>query len=223
MNFRKLTALLMLTAFVSSLAAPATFASRTPDQAETQTAAKKDRRAKVNFSKYGGYIVFDQDKKPVCGMSPFGAIGMEKCDSRPEIMAMVHQTKPRYAVVTLKGEKTAEIVTTVVGMSLALLAVGAFCGSAGYITGIIVKEKNDVVIVAPGHYERAGTNAVFGFVASWSPAKTLIRLAAPALGAATTALSAVPLGGAVCAASAGAGYAVHHFFFADKNDPGPTQ
>lgn len=165
-----------------------------------------------NFSRHGGFLIFDKKGKLVCGNSGLGPIDAPACDQDKMRMAEVH--RPRNVAARVKPEKTAAI--PFVALGLASLA----CGAAGFITASLVEQQNTILVV---HHTTAAQTAVMsagGLVQSVRASGQIVRHALPHANLATRSVARAGVGGAICAASAGAGYAVFHFFFRRDSDLG---
>ncbi len=166
----------------------------------------------LELSQYGGFLVVDKNKQLVCGHSPFGSIDAPKC--RSEIQALAQQTQPAKAYANLRGKQTAAFPF----IALAMAAVA--CGGAGFVAHSLEDSRNRILTVDAADAAQAVINATAGVSTAVRPASQLMRLAAPSAPILTRIVGTMGIAGAICAASAGAGYQIYHFVFRKKSDIG---
>lgn len=174
------------------------------------------------FTNYGGYLVINKDKKlTVCGKSAKGGqIGVPACDD-----PAVQSAHPQAMQLALLGQPQGAKAETQVAVFpfIALAVASVTCAGAGFVGASLHDQKNSILTQDATEQAQAAIMFVTGTSTALKPAGAIARIAAPRAaalmvgGVTTTAGLAV----AICAASAGAGYGIFHFFFKGKSDIGP--
>lgn len=188
------------------------------NKAEVSIAVEPERPRRGDIflpaSDYGGYIVVDKKKKQVvCWASR--AEGQQCADAKLAAVVSELTAKAARQTVAIKVPDSQQA-----GVPVAIVVAAVACAGAGYVAGSLEAQQHTVLNVDAADTAQAVLNATAGTVTALAPAGKIVRAAMPHAGFVTRSVARLGIAGAICAASAGAGYEIYHFFFRRKNDIG---